>query len=75
MGGGNPKKLEYFLKLIEKYTGKKAKVKKLKMQAGDVKKTASCTKKLIKKTNYKHKISLESGIKEFVEWYLSYFKK
>jgi len=74
LGGGKPKRLKYFLNLIEKNTSKKAKVRKLSMQQGDVKKTVSCTNKLIKKTNYRHKTSLEKGIKEFVKWYIGYFK-
>lgn len=75
LGGGKPKKLMYFLSLIEKFTGKKAKFKKIGMQKGDVHKTMSCRKKLLKKTNYSHKVKVEKGIENFVTWYKKYYSK
>jgi len=75
LGGGKPEKLLYFLSLIEKYTGKKAKINKMKMQEGDVYKTASCTKKIKNAINYRHKISVDKGVQSFVNWFKNYHKE
>ena len=74
IGKGKPIKLKSFLKLIEKNLGAKAKVKNLPLQIGDVKKTHSSVKSLIKYSSYKPKININKGIKNFVDWYKKYYK-
>ncbi|OUU19071.1 MAG: hypothetical protein CBB97_19760 [Candidatus Endolissoclinum sp. TMED37] len=74
LGGGKPEKLLHFLSLIEKYTGKKAKKNMIKMQDGDVYKTASCTRKIKNTIEYRHKVSIDKGVRSFVDWFKNYYK-
>ena len=50
----------------------KSKIKNLKMQDGDILKTHGSSKKLSKITKYKPKTNIEDGIKQFIDWYISY---
>ena len=74
---GNPKteSLNRFIKLIEKNLNKKAKKNYLKKQPGDVYKTKSNTLIEQKLFKFEFKISLERGIKKFVNWYLLKYEK
>ena len=74
IGTGNPEPLKKYLNIIENKVGKKAKVKYLKIQKGDMVKTYACVKKLKKIVNIKNRINLEKGISNFVEWYKDYHK-
>lgn len=71
----SPKKLKVFLKSIENMIGKKAKIKYLNMQQGDIYKTHGDNKKIAKKINFKPKIKLADGIKKFIQWYKEYYGK
>ena len=64
--------LEY-LTSIENKLGKKAKIKKLPLQLGDIKKTHSDISSLKKYTGYKPKTDIDDGINNFVNWYLKYY--
>ena len=68
-------KLTKYLKIIEKNLGKKAKINSLPLQKGDVKDVVSNINKIKKKLNYKPKINVEIGVKNFINWYRSYYKK
>ena len=72
IASGKPIKLFKYLNLIEKNLNKKAKINYLPIQKGDMIKTHSKVKKLIKLRKY---TPIEKGIKAFVVWYLSYLKK
>lgn len=74
IGSNNPIKLKFFLKTIEKYLNKKAKIKYLPLQKGDVYKTHANIKKLQKISNFTPKTSVESGVKNFVDWFESYYE-
>tara|TARA_B100001057_G_scaffold454204_1_gene499792 strand:+ start:1322 stop:2287 length:966 start_codon:yes stop_codon:yes gene_type:complete len=73
IGFGKSIKLMDFVILIEKYLSKKASVKKLKLQTGDVRKTHSDIKKLIKKIKFKPITGIEEGVKNFISWYNTYY--
>ena len=45
-----------------------------KCGCGDIKKTHSDISQLKKYTNYRPKVSIEVGIKKFIDWYLKYYK-
>ena len=45
------------------------------MQPGDVEKTFADTESLEKCINFKPSTSIDEGIKNFINWYLSYYKK
>ncbi len=74
IGNGNPKKLLDYLKQIENNLEKKAKIKKLPLQIGDIIKTHSDINKLKKYSNYKPKTDINTGISKFIEWYKDYYK-
>ena len=62
------------MSLIEKYLNKKASLKLLPLQKGDVIKTHGSSKKIIKKTNYSPKTQIDIGIKNFIDWYKKFYK-
>ena len=73
IGSNKPIKLKYFLSLIEAKLNKKAKVKLLKLQKGDVHKTHANVKKLKNVSKFSPNKSLEKGISEFIDWFNSYY--
>ena len=74
IGNGKPVSLKNFISEIENLTNKKLKFKKLKFQKGDVLKTHASINKLYKLTKYKPKITTKKGIKNFLDWYKSFYK-
>ena len=73
---GNNKKVKLMdmIKFLEKFLNKKAKINFLPMQPGDIYKTHSSTKSLKNYVNYKSKTEIKAGIKNFVNWFLDYYK-
>ncbi|MDC0056700.1 NAD-dependent epimerase/dehydratase family protein [Alphaproteobacteria bacterium] len=69
IGSGKPNKLKLFLSLIESNLGKKAKIRNLPLQLGDVQKTHASVKLLKKYSFYKPKTNIKKGVKEFINWY------
>jgi UDP-glucuronate 4-epimerase len=69
LGDSNPIELKYFISLFEKNLGKKAKIKQLPMQPGDVPVTFADISKAEKLLNYRPKVKIEEGIKLLVEWF------
>ena len=74
IGNNQPVVLTKFIETIEKYLGKKSIKKMLPMQDGDVKKTWASISKITKDYNFQNKVSLDEGIKEFINWYKVYHK-
>ena len=74
IGNKNSKKLKEYIKCIEINLGLKAKIKKLPLQKGDIKKTHSDIAKLNLYAGYNPRISIEVGIKKFIDWYKEYYK-
>ena len=73
LGNNQPERLTDFIKILEKQLGKKAQKKLLPMQAGDVLKTYADIRQAKKLLGYQPKYKLAEGIKNFVEWYKSYY--
>lgn len=73
---GNTKKVKlmYIVNKLEKILNKKAKIKYLPLQPGDIQKTHSNTKLLNDYVGYKSKTSIDVGLKNFVEWFNNYYK-
>ena len=63
--------LSHMLKCIEDELGTKATVKRLPMQAGDVKKTFADISKAKEILGYNPKTKFEDGIKKFIKWYIA----
>lgn len=74
IGNGKQVELREYLKCLEVELGKKAKIKNMPMQKGDVKDTLADTAKLVAITGYTPKYDVEEGVKNFVRWYLEYYK-
>jgi UDP-glucuronate 4-epimerase len=73
IGGGQPVKLMRFIELIEENLGRKAKIKFLPMQPGDVADTTADVTTLREDVGYQPLTPVEIGIPKFIEWYCSYY--
>lgn len=74
IGNNQPVQLNYFIQVLEEHLGMKAIKKLLPMQPGDVPETFADIDELVKDIHYKPKVSIEEGIKRFVEWFKDYYK-
>ena len=63
-----------YVSLIEKYLGKKAKIKMLPLQKGDVPETFADISPLKNNYQFNPKVSVEQGVKKFIDWYKKYYK-
>jgi UDP-glucuronate 4-epimerase len=61
--------------MIEKALGKKAKIKYDSIQPGDVLSTYADCSELINLTGFSPCKPLQMGIKNFVDWYLEFYRK
>ena len=62
-----------FIEILEKELGKKAKIRFLPMQDGDMEKTWADSSLLNSLTRYSPNTKIEDGIKIFVRWYKEYY--
>jgi len=74
IGAHQPVPLLEFIETIEQLLDKKAVKEYLPMQKGDVFETYADVSKLEQITGYKPQVSLKNGLKEFMDWYLSYYE-
>ena len=74
IGNNNPTKLMDYISAIEVATGKSAKLNLLPLQPGDVTDTYADVEKLIKEFDYKPSTDVIEGVKNFVDWYKSFYK-
>ena len=74
IGNASPVPLLELVDELEKALGKKAIRKYLGMQPGDVEATYADVKLLGQLTSYTPNTSLSDGIKEFAEWYKTYYE-
>ena len=73
MGSSSPVNLMDFIGTIEKVTGKKAVMKMVGMQPGDVVSTYADTLLLEKDFSYKPSTPLNLGMKKFYEWFKEFY--
>lgn len=73
IGHGSPINLLDFVVAIENELGIEAKKNFRGMQPGDVYQTYAETSDLFEATGYRPKITLKEGVKEFVNWYKTYY--
>ncbi len=71
LGNENPHEVNYLISLIEKNLNKKAIINYVPKPAGDVDITYADTSKAKNLLNYKPKVQIEEGVKNFVEWYVT----
>ena len=75
VGNSRPVKLMNYIAAIEDELNIRARKKNMPMQPGDVEKTSSDISKIKKLINYSPKTNIKEGIKEFIAWYIKYYKK
>ncbi len=73
LGNSSPVTLNEFISTIEKQVGKKALIKQMPMQAGDVSLTYADISKAKKLLGYEPKIKLKEGMEEFYKWYREFY--
>lgn len=71
LGNSQPVSLNDLVHLIEESLGKKAIIKRLPMQPGDVPITAADISKAKTLLGYQPETTIEQGIRQFIEWYRS----
>ena len=72
IGRGEPIHLDRFINALEIELKTKAIKKLTSMQPGDVYKTFSDCSKIKEELNYNPKISIEEGVKNFINWFKTY---
>jgi len=70
LGGNNPHELTEIINLIEKYTGKEAKLVNKEFHKADIKATWADITKAKKILAWEPKVGIEDGIKRTIEWFL-----
>jgi len=70
LGGNNPHELTEIINLIEKYTGKEAKLVNKEFHKADIKATWADITKAKEILAWEPKIGIEDGIKRTIEWFL-----
>lgn len=75
VGHNKPVQLMRFIEIIENELGAKAVNEFKPLQAGDVVKTWADCESTIKDYGFDKYTDVEIGIKKFIEWYKSYFKR
>ena len=73
LGKGSGTMLSEFISLVEKHVGKKANIKIMPNQPGDVPFTNADVSRAARLLGYSSKVPFQEGIKRTVEWYMSAF--
>lgn len=74
IGNEQPVELLRYIEVLEECLGKKATMEFLPLQAGDVPDTEADVSALTQTTGLQPKVSVEEGVKHFVEWYRAYYQ-
>lgn len=74
IGNNKPVELMQFIELIENKLGKKAIKNLLPIQEGDVPATYADVDDLIRDVGFKPETPIETGISNFIDWYVDYYK-
>jgi UDP-glucuronate 4-epimerase len=74
IGNHQPVKLLYFIEILEKCLGMKAKKNFLPLQPGDVLSTYADISDLTEAVGFQPETSIEDGLFQFASWYRSYYQ-
>jgi len=74
IGNQQPVELMSYIGAIEDCLGKKAEKNLLPLQLGDVPDTWADTAYLVADIDYQPSTPIEVGVKNFVDWYLEFYK-
>jgi len=75
LGKGNGTSLKDFIDLVQKHVGKKANIKIMPDQPGDVPYTCADVSKAYRLLGYKAQVPFEEGIKRTAAWYKTAYEK
>ena len=70
IGNQRPVELLHLLRTIESCLGRTANIRLMPMQPGDVYETQARVDRLRQVTGFVPRISIEDGVRRFVDWYL-----
>ncbi len=70
IGNQRPVELLHLIRIIESCLGRSADVRLAPMQPGDVYETQASVDRLREITAYSPRVSIEEGVKKFVDWYI-----
>lgn len=73
IGNNHPEKLTDFVAILEQCLGKKAEMKYLPMQPGDVYQTYADVTELTQDFGFQPNTPLKEGLKMFIDWYRAYY--
>jgi len=74
IGSNKPVQLMNYVREIEKNLGMKAQLNMMPMQDGDIHKSHADVDNLIRDFDYVPKWNIKDGIKNFIQWYIDYYK-
>ncbi len=74
IGNQQPIELMRYIEVVEECVGRKAEKILLPLQDGDVPDTYADAEDLKRDVGYKPDTTIEVGVKQFVDWYLDYYK-
>lgn len=74
IGNQQPVELMRYIEVIEECVGKKAEMNMLPLQPGDVPDTWADTEALSNDVGYAPSTPIETGVRNFVDWYLEFYK-
>ena len=74
IGSNNPVELSQFIEVLEECLGRKAEKNYLPMQPGDVPATYADVQDLIEDVGYRPETPVETGIRNFVDWYRDFYQ-
>lgn len=75
LGKGSGTSLKDFIDLVQKYVGKKANIKIMPDQPGDVPYTCADVSKAYRLLGYRAQVPFEEGIRRTVQWYKEAYEK
>ncbi|MGH9636416.1 MAG: hypothetical protein ACRD72_16420, partial [Candidatus Angelobacter sp.] len=73
IGHNHPVELLKLIRVLENKIGKKANIKWLPMQPGDVPVTYADIDRLGEEVGYRPQTSIEEGVSRFVDWYREFY--
>jgi UDP-glucuronate 4-epimerase len=73
IGNQQPVELARYIEVIEECLGKEAEKNLLPLQPGDVPDTYADVRDLVDDVDYKPSTTIETGIRNFIDWYLDYY--
>ncbi|MDI6811328.1 MAG: GDP-mannose 4,6-dehydratase [archaeon] len=69
VGGGSRISVNELIGIMERITGRRAKVKYIEKQKGDVRDTLADTSKAKELLGWNPKVNVDEGLKKYIKWY------